>query len=123
MFLWITLSLVSLRKYHERQTRSSRQNLHVTNIVVTFVLYIHALRHLPTEIFCSSNANVNVRGYAILTAPKTSVSLPYKLVRAHNGKRRKRDRYHSFRVCLGAAMSRGEAVGLFGFCTGSAQRS
>jgi hypothetical protein len=82
MYLWITSSFVSLWKCHERQTRSRGQNLHVTNIVVTFVLYIQALRHLPTEIrvFCSSNVSENIRGYAVLTAPKTAVSLPYKLV-------------------------------------------
>jgi len=80
MYLFITLSFVSLRKCHERQSRGRGQNLHVTNIVVTFVFYIHALRRLPTEIFCSSNVSKNVRGDTILTAPETAVSLPYKLV-------------------------------------------
>jgi hypothetical protein len=64
-----------------RQEASRWQNLHDTDIVVTFVLYMQALPRLPTKIFCRSNVSVNVRGDAILTAPKTAVSLPYKLAR------------------------------------------
>jgi hypothetical protein len=63
--------------------------------------------------------------YAILTAPKTAVSLPYKLVQLIMGSvERERERPISkLHGVFGMAMSRGEAVGLFGFCTGSAQRS
>jgi len=67
---------------------------------------------------------VNVRGYAILTAPKTSVSLPYKLVGLLMGRvERETDITASGYVWDGNEQKGGGAVGLFGFCTGSAQRS